>query len=55
MYYHRAVCPVLLLFLCTGCATSFELKNPMPKRGLNEARLAAAEAVADQAERSRPR
>ena len=47
MFDRRATGPVLLLILCTGCATSFELKNPMPKRQLNEARLAAAEAVAD--------
>jgi hypothetical protein len=55
MFYHRAACPVLLLFLCTGCATSLELKNPMPKRELNEARLAAAEAVADYPKDAQPR
>jgi hypothetical protein len=33
--------------LLAGCATSFELKNPLPKRQANEARLAAYEAVAD--------
>jgi hypothetical protein len=38
---------VLLVIFTTGCATSFELKNPMPKRQANEARLAAAEAVGD--------
>ena len=55
MSYRRAICPVFLLFLCTGCATSFELKNPMPKRGLNEARLAAAEAVADYPKDAEPK
>ena len=43
----RTACSVFVLLLAGGCATSFELKNPMPKRELNEARLAAAEAVAD--------
>src|SRR6188474_1371124 len=55
MFYRRATCPVLLLFLCTGCATSFELKNPMPKRQLNEARLAAAEAVSDYPKDAEPK
>ena len=47
MSHRRALCPVMLLLLATGCATSFELKNPLPKRQANEARLAAYEAVAD--------
>ena len=47
MSHRRAICPVMLLFVATGCATSFELKNPLPKRQANEARLAAYEAVAE--------
>src|SRR5688500_16738231 len=47
MRYRRATCSVWLLLLVTGCATSFELKNPMPKRQTNDARLAAYEAVED--------
>jgi hypothetical protein len=39
--------PALLLCLPVGCATSFELKNPMPRRQDSEARLAAHEAAAD--------
>jgi len=47
MSHRRACCPVMLLLLATGCATSFELKNPLPKRQASDARLAASEAVAD--------
>ena len=47
MLLRRALCPVMVLFVATGCATSFELKNPLPKRQANDARLAAYEAVAD--------
>ena len=47
MSHRRAICPVMLLLLVTGCATSFELKNPLPKREASDARLAAYEAVAD--------
>jgi len=47
MSYRRAACSVLFTLVATGCATSFELKNPLPKRQANEARLAASEAVGD--------
>ena len=55
MSFRRPTCSVLLLLLTTGCATSFELKNPMPKRQTNEARLAAAEAVADYPKDANPK
>ena len=55
MSYRRAICQVALLILTTGCATSFELKNPMPKRQNNEARLAAAEAVGDYPKDAQPK
>jgi hypothetical protein len=55
MFCRRAICPVLSILLCTGCSSSFELKNPMPKREFNEARLAAAEAVADYPKDAQPK
>jgi hypothetical protein len=55
MSFRRATCSVLLLILTTGCATSFELKNPLPKRQANEARLAAAEAVDDYPQETDPK
>jgi hypothetical protein len=39
----------------TGCATSFELKNPIPKKNANDARLAAYEAVEDYPNEPDPR
>ena len=47
MRNRRATCSVLFALLLTGCATSFELKNPMAKPPNQEARLAAAEVAGD--------
>ena len=47
MRNRRATCPVLFALLLAGCATSFELKNPMAKPPNQEARLAAYELAGD--------
>ena len=33
----RALCPLALIVLCSGCASSFELKNPFPRQPSKEA------------------
>jgi hypothetical protein len=55
MSARRATCSVLLLLPLAGCATSFELKNPIAKPPNNEARLAAQEAVGDYSTDLQPR
>src|SRR5688500_10262222 len=55
MRIRRATCPVLFCLCLTGCATSFELKNPMAKPPHQEARLAAGEAVGEYPEDPNPR
>ena len=55
MSARRAASSVLLILLTTGCATSFELKNPMPRRDLADAQLASAEAVGDYPKDAQPK